>query len=228
MVTRENESISSVVYRTFNEFQEFHSKLRQLFPTVRFYNLSGSSAMRTNTKEVAFQRKIMLQTFLQNLYSLDEEISHSNIVYTFFHNLHRDNVQRNDNVQSSSGRQECQINLTIKFLNQTHQLSVFVGHVKYLSTNGVGGLPDTYVKTYITSDVDKASTKRKTGISKGTLNPTFNEELLYDMSMEFPHVLESKQLEVSIWNSGGLFDNHRLYETFIPLKRLFISKPDRH
>lgn len=45
---------------------------------------------RSEVKAVAEKRKYDIELFLASLYSLTDEISHSDLVYTFFHPLLRD------------------------------------------------------------------------------------------------------------------------------------------
>ncbi|VDP36279.1 unnamed protein product, partial [Heligmosomoides polygyrus] len=80
-------------------------------------------------------------------------------------------------------------------------------HVKHLALLATGQAPDTYVKSYIRPDPQNL-TKRKTQVVKASQNPTFNRE-------------------VSVWNSGGLMDNNKLYLLYIPLQKLKNRPEDR-
>lgn len=45
---------------------------------------------RSNIKQVAEKRRLDIEKFLVSLFRMADEISHSDLVYTFFHPLHRD------------------------------------------------------------------------------------------------------------------------------------------
>lgn len=45
---------------------------------------------RSNIKQVAEKRRIDIKRFLSSLFHMTDEICHSDIVYTFFHPLLRD------------------------------------------------------------------------------------------------------------------------------------------
>lgn len=45
---------------------------------------------RSNVKQVAEKRKYEIEKFLNLLFQMADEISHSDLVYTFFHPLLRD------------------------------------------------------------------------------------------------------------------------------------------
>lgn len=81
----------SFVSRTFSEFYELYSKVVAKFPLVQFPNLSSGPAIgRSNTQEVAEKRKKSLGKFLNRLMALSNEITHCDLVYTFFQPLLRD------------------------------------------------------------------------------------------------------------------------------------------
>ncbi|VDL76594.1 unnamed protein product [Nippostrongylus brasiliensis] len=179
-VVRESETVSSYVYRSFNEFNELYIKLRRRFPTVAFPVLSTGTKMRSNVREVAQRRMI-----------------DCDLVYTFFHLILRDsNIHNYIDMGNDSNRNQCEVYLRIQYnANKSHsQLSIFVA-------------PDTYVKSYIRPDPQNL-TKRKTQVVKASQNPTFNRE-------------------VSVWNSGGLMDNNKLYLLYIPLQKLKNRPEDR-
>ncbi|VDP20329.1 unnamed protein product [Heligmosomoides polygyrus] len=118
------------------------------------------------------------------------------------------------------------------------------GHVKHVALLATGQAQDTYVKSYIRPDPQNL-TKRKTQVVKASQNPTFSRELrrclflfsvvlvvevvdmqlysgLWVASMCCRHVLEE-----SVWNSGGLMDNNKLYLLYIPLQKLKNRPEDR-
>lgn len=50
---------------------------------------------RSNIKQVAEKRRYEIQKFLDQLFLMADEISHSDLVYTFFHPLLRDQQEAN-------------------------------------------------------------------------------------------------------------------------------------
>ena len=92
-VKREKQSDSIYLFRTYREFCELHQKLLQNFPLVsnQLESLSkGVYLGRSSVKAVAEKRLSELDQFLVSLFRLAEEISHSDLVYTFLHPLLRD------------------------------------------------------------------------------------------------------------------------------------------
>ncbi|XP_060794784.1 double C2-like domain-containing protein alpha [Neoarius graeffei] len=75
-------------------------------------------------------------------------------------------------------------------------LCVGVKRCAHLAAMDVNGLSDPYVKTYLKPDVKKKS-KHKTAVIKKTLNPEFNEEFFYEITL---NELATKTLEVSVWD----------------------------
>ncbi|KAF7704961.1 hypothetical protein HF521_020247 [Silurus meridionalis] len=75
-------------------------------------------------------------------------------------------------------------------------LCVGVRRCAHLAAMDVNGLSDPYVKTYLKPDVKKKS-KHKTSVIKKTLNPEFNEEFFYEITL---NDLATKTLEVSVWD----------------------------
>ena len=54
--------------------------------------------------KVAEKRKRDIGAFLQGLFRLSDEISHSDLVYTFFHPLHRDQEEANIHINKLKGK----------------------------------------------------------------------------------------------------------------------------
>lgn len=102
-VWREGAGEPFLLNRSYKEFLELHSKLCINFPMIvgNLKNLpKGPGLGRSNVKQVADKRKVQLQMFLDSLFKLAPEVSHSNLVYTFFHPLLRD--EENDDLDSDS------------------------------------------------------------------------------------------------------------------------------
>ena len=64
---------------------------------------SGLSVGRSNIKQVAERRRTDIERFLNSLFLMADEISHSDIVYTFFHPLLRDQQEANINATKVKG-----------------------------------------------------------------------------------------------------------------------------
>ncbi|XP_041939274.1 double C2-like domain-containing protein alpha [Alosa sapidissima] len=79
---------------------------------------------------------------------------------------------------------------------QRGRLCVGVQRCAHLAAMDVNGFSDPYVKTYLKPDVEKKS-KHKTAVIKKTLNPEFNEEFFYEISLS---ELARKTLEVTVWD----------------------------
>ncbi|XP_028843718.1 double C2-like domain-containing protein alpha isoform X2 [Denticeps clupeoides] len=75
-------------------------------------------------------------------------------------------------------------------------LCVGVQRCAHLAAMDVNGFSDPYVKIYLKPDVQKKS-KHKTAVIKKTLNPEFNEEFFYEISLS---ELATKMLEVTVWD----------------------------
>ncbi|XP_048848373.1 double C2-like domain-containing protein alpha isoform X2 [Brienomyrus brachyistius] len=75
-------------------------------------------------------------------------------------------------------------------------LCVGIVRCAHLAAMDVNGFSDPYVKIYLKPDLHKAS-KHKTGIMKKTLNPEFNEEFFYEISLP---ELSGKTLEITVWD----------------------------
>ncbi|XP_066578010.1 double C2-like domain-containing protein alpha [Amia ocellicauda] len=86
--------------------------------------------------------------------------------------------------------------LSLQFCTQRGGLIVGVVRCAHLAAMDVNGFSDPYVKTYLKPDVHKKS-KHKTAVIKKTLNPEFNEEFFYEISLS---ELSSKVLEVTVWD----------------------------
>ncbi|KAI3359227.1 hypothetical protein L3Q82_002608 [Scortum barcoo] len=74
-------------------------------------------------------------------------------------------------------------------------LCVGVKRCAHLAAMDVNGFSDPYVKIYLKPDIQKKS-KHKTAVMKKTLNPEFNEEFFYEISLS---ELTNKALEVTVF-----------------------------
>lgn len=221
-IERENLPDPMFIFRTYREFVEFHQKLCMMFPLAKFHPLPGNPLMgRTNVREVAERRKMELGFFASTLMGMAEEISHCDLVYTFFHPLLRDQegVAREKEARSlavrsrrSSSVTEIHGQVKLSIVYKNNSLFIMVMHAKNLSSPK-GTAPDPYVKTYLLPDSNK-TTKRKTKIVSKNCHPTFMEMLVYDLPFE---VIKHKALHVSIWDYDRVQENEFLGATLIPL-----------
>lgn len=75
-----------------------HSHYENKFDFLYFHSLpSGISVGRSNIKQVADKRRADIEKFLVSLFKMAPEISQSDLVYTFFHPLLRD--QKNPDIR---------------------------------------------------------------------------------------------------------------------------------
>ncbi|XP_067867148.1 synaptotagmin-like protein 1 [Heterodontus francisci] len=91
-------------------------------------------------------------------------------------------------------------------------------HILLLQCDDLAGAKknrsDPYVKSYLLPDKSSRS-KRKTSVRKKTLNPTFNERLMYKLEKD---ELQSRTLNLSVWHSDHFGHNLFLGEVEIPLE----------
>uniref|UniRef100_A0A3B3UIK7 Double C2 domain alpha n=1 Tax=Poecilia latipinna TaxID=48699 RepID=A0A3B3UIK7_9TELE len=90
-----------------------------------------------------------------------------------------------ENEQLHSLEERGRLLLSLQFLRCAH-----------LAAMDVNGFSDPYVKIYLKPDIQKKS-KHKTAVMKKTLNPEFNQEFSYDVSLS---ELAKKTLEVTVWD----------------------------
>uniref|UniRef100_A0A8R1DT10 phosphatidylinositol 3-kinase n=1 Tax=Caenorhabditis japonica TaxID=281687 RepID=A0A8R1DT10_CAEJA len=221
-VCRRSISVPSYIYRSFAEFDELHAKLRKRFPFFAV-SLNVSSNMRSNVRAIAQKRMIDVQRFIIFLFQQVDEICHCDLVYTFFHSILRDN-KCDTYIDTAELSPNCQIFLKMQYNSSKKVLNVFIGHVKNLALLQTGQPPDPYVKTYIRPEQQYYS-KRKTQVVRATQHPTFNKELTYENIAA--SLLPSRVLEISIWNNGGILDNHKMYMVTIQLSKIVMLSEDR-
>ena len=105
-VYRVGEKLPGFIYRSFEEVEELHRALVRRFGLAALPVLDFSSGFgRSNTAQIAAQRKIMLEHFFIRFLQLSDEITlvffllinslylnpfQCDSFYTFFHAIHRD------------------------------------------------------------------------------------------------------------------------------------------
>jgi len=167
---------------------------------------------------------------LSSLFLLAEEISHSDLVYTFFHPLLKDEEETNIHIhkhrdsaageggssggherKSSAGKIRGRIKLKIYYRAET--LHVLIQFVENLSVNDAREEPNSYVKVYLHPDPKKA-TKRKTRVVRRSCNPTFMEMLEYRTPLS---VVRTRTLQATVWDSSQFQENLFLGCVTVPL-----------
>ncbi|KAM4554198.1 phosphatidylinositol 4-phosphate 3-kinase C2 domain-containing subunit alpha [Fundulus diaphanus] len=225
---RDGHNEAQFVFRTFDEFQELHNKLTIVFPLWKLPGFPNRMVLgRTHIKEVAAKRKLELNSYVHNLMRSSPEVAQSDLIYTFFHPIARDEktegLETPPNIPEpllspTSGRVEGEVKLSISYRNGT--LFIMVMHIRDLVSED-GTDPNPYVKTYLLPDPQKTS-KRKTKISRKTRNPTFNEMLVY--SNYSKETLSLRELQLSVLSAESLRENYFLGGITLRLKDFDLSK----
>ncbi|XP_036742687.2 synaptotagmin-like protein 3 isoform X2 [Manis pentadactyla] len=107
-----------------------------------------------------------------------------------------------------------EIEFAIRYSFKTHSLEVCIRACKNLAYGEEKKKKcNPYVKTYLLPDRSSQG-KRKTGVHRNTLDPTFQETLKYQVE---PAQLVTRQLQVSVWHLGTLTRRVFLGQVIIPL-----------
>merc|ERR1719204_887220 len=227
-VTRLREKVPTYIFRTYKEFYEFHSRLCTLYPLSKFHSLpKGLSIGRSEVREVAEKRKREIGAFLLCLFRLSDEISHSDLVYTFFHPCLRDQEQEKAHLhvaklrdpqrgghqrKPSTGKICGRLKLSIFYSRDA--LKVMIHHIENLGfTDQSREEPNAYVKVYLKPDPSK-QTKRKTKVVRKNCNPSFMEMLEYRVPL---HTVKSRTLYASVWDCSQFQENMFLGSVSLPL-----------
>ncbi|EDO45977.1 predicted protein [Nematostella vectensis] len=209
-ICRANSDQATFVFRRFGHFIELHAKLSELYPDIALPRLPARIYLgRSQIRTVAERRRAELDTFLRHLLMMPQEISESDVLYTFLHPI--------PEVKSSSScvidvlivfslwRSPCvsgQIKLSIR--HERGALRVMVMHAKDLSSRNSSTAGDPYVKLYLLPDPSK-TTKLKTKIAKKSQNPTYNETLVYSNLSAAD--LKTRHLQVTVWDHDRVGEN---------------------
>ncbi|XP_063588936.1 phosphatidylinositol 4-phosphate 3-kinase C2 domain-containing subunit alpha-like [Penaeus indicus] len=234
-VDRENQREPTYLFRSYREFSEFHQKLCLVFPLARIHSIpKGVQIGRSEVKAVAEKRKLEIELFLATLFDLAPEISHSDLVYTFFHPLLRDQEDTDIHLKklkgkdtrssissgapNSAGQVQGQVKVSVQYLRG--QLQIMVHHARNLSLTSPGQEPSPYVKLYLLPDPHK-KTKRKTKVVKKTCHPTFMEPITYRMSQD---IIKQRVLEISVWSEDKFSENVYLGSCYLRLAALDLKE----
>nr|KAF6463292.1 synaptotagmin like 3 [Molossus molossus] len=107
-----------------------------------------------------------------------------------------------------------EIEFAIRYCFKTRSLEICIKACKNLAYGEEKKKKcNPYVKTYLLPDRSSQG-KRKTGVRKNTVDPTFQETLKYQVE---PAQLVTRQLQVSVWHLGTLAWRVFLGEVIIPL-----------
>ncbi|XP_054261584.1 phosphatidylinositol 4-phosphate 3-kinase C2 domain-containing subunit beta-like [Macrosteles quadrilineatus] len=230
-VQRVSQRDPTYLFRSYKEFVEFQQKLCIHFPLAKCYSLQSTSLHmgRSNIKQVAEKRLVDIKRFLVSLFKMADEICHSDLVYTFFHPLLRDQQEASIHEQklkerkkeriinSDSWRLRGQLKLSLHYQRGT--LMVMVHHARELPTAN-GQEPSTYVKVYLLPDPHK-QTKRKTKVIRRSCHPSFMEMLEYRMPLE---IVQHRVLQATVWNHDPLQENEFLGGVSLPLESLDLGR----
>ncbi|XP_072290570.1 phosphatidylinositol 4-phosphate 3-kinase C2 domain-containing subunit alpha [Eucyclogobius newberryi] len=226
-ILRDGQAEPQFIFRTFDDFQELHTKLTVLFPLWKLPSFPNKMVLgRTHVKEVAAKRKLELNNYVHNLLRSSTEVTQCDLVYTFFHPNARDDKTEGESVLKMpspplspvSGRVEGEVKLSISYRNST--LFIMIMHIRDLVSEE-GSDPNPYVKTYLLPDANKSS-KRKTKICRKTRNPTFNEMLVY--SGHNKESLALRELQLSVLSAESLRENYFLGGVTLRLKDFDLSQ----
>ncbi|XP_030665778.1 synaptotagmin-like protein 3 isoform X2 [Nomascus leucogenys] len=107
-----------------------------------------------------------------------------------------------------------EIEFAIRYCFKTRSLEICIKACKNLAYGEEKKKKcNPYVKTYLLPDRSSQG-KRKTGVQRNTVDPTFQETLKYQVA---PAQLVTRQLQVSVWHLGTLARRVFLGEVIIPL-----------
>uniref|UniRef100_A0A8C6LKX9 Phosphatidylinositol-4-phosphate 3-kinase catalytic subunit type 2 beta n=1 Tax=Nothobranchius furzeri TaxID=105023 RepID=A0A8C6LKX9_NOTFU len=223
-VEREGQLEVQLVQRTFEEFQELHSKLGLVFPSSKLPSFPSRLVIgRSRGEATADRRKDELNGYVWHLIHAAPEVAQCDLVYTFFHPLPRDETGgasakpagRPVSWAPASGKELGEIKLSISYKND--KLFIMVMHIRGLVSLSDGTDPDPYVKLYLLPDPMKMS-KKKTKAARRTCNPTYNEMLVYDRIPRGD--LDQRLIHLRVLSDGAFWENTLLGQTFIHLNRL--------
>ncbi|KAG9485490.1 hypothetical protein GDO78_008527 [Eleutherodactylus coqui] len=226
-VVRENLHETTNIQRSFEEFQELHSKLRLLFPSSQLPSFPSRFVIgRSRGEAAAERRKDDLNAYIWHLIHAPPQVAECDLVYSFFHSLPRDEKNLSNTVAQRPsdatwtvpvGKVGGEVKLSISYKND--QLFIMVMHIRSLPLQD-SNEPNPYVKIYLLPDPQK-TTKRKTKVAKKTCNPTYNEMLVYDRIPKGD--LQQREIWLTVLSEEGFWENILLGEVTIRLRDIDLS-----
>uniref|UniRef100_A0A4W3JDL4 Phosphatidylinositol-4-phosphate 3-kinase catalytic subunit type 2 beta n=1 Tax=Callorhinchus milii TaxID=7868 RepID=A0A4W3JDL4_CALMI len=221
-VDREGQHEATFVLRTFEEFHELHNRLRLMFPASKLPSFPSRFVLgRSRGEAMADRRKEELNGYVWHLINCPPEVAECDLVYTFFHQLPKDDKSGNTSSLPKAtdvpptppmGKVGGEVKLSISYKNDT--LFIMVMHIRGLVLQD-GKDPDPYVKIYLLPDPQKTS-KRKTKMARKTCNPTYNEMLVYGGIPRGD--VQQRTIHLRVLSEEAFRENFMLGEVFIKLK----------
>ncbi|CAI8040303.1 Phosphatidylinositol 4-phosphate 3-kinase C2 domain-containing subunit alpha [Geodia barretti] len=219
-VTRPQVSMT-MLFRRYREFDELHCRLTLCFPGDELPGFPGKTYIpgKSRARETVERRLSELNKYISLLLRMEARISESDVVYTFFHCLIRDE-QEKTRMEEESGNEggavAGKVKVHLMYDRKRESLSVMIRHVTDLVPREGTDTADPYVKMYLKPDVAK-TTKQKTKIARRTLHPTYNETFTYKV----PHqALSERSLELSVWDASILLNKQCLAVATVDLSTL--------
>lgn len=104
-----------------------------------------------------------------------------------------------------------EICISLKYIPVTSKLVVVILEAKNLKKMDSDGFSDPYVKVSLALNKKKWK-RKKTGVKKNTLNPYFNEEFTFDVTLE---QIQNVDLIISVWDHDKVNKNEQIGKVFV-------------
>ncbi|KAM5138698.1 synaptotagmin-8 isoform 1-T3 [Mantella aurantiaca] len=104
-----------------------------------------------------------------------------------------------------------EICFSLKYIPVTSKLVVVILEARKLKKMDNDGFSDPYVKVQLALNKKKWK-RKKTGVKKNTLNPYFNEEFNFDVSLE---QIQNVDLIISVWDHDKVNKNEQIGKIFL-------------
>ncbi|XP_073514859.1 synaptotagmin-8 [Phyllobates terribilis] len=104
-----------------------------------------------------------------------------------------------------------EICFSLKYIPVTSKLVVVILEAKKLKKMDNDGFSDPYVKVQLALNKKKWK-RKKTGVKKNTLNPYFNEEFTFDVTLE---QIQNVDLIISVWDHDKVNKNEQIGKLFL-------------
>ena len=131
-VIRDTEYDRNEVYRTYEEFGELYQQLVKKFPAIRLDETPHLKVFK-ETKQ-SHKRRQNVASLIKDTLSLQGEISHSDIVYTFFHSTLRD--QKHDSTHNEANARAKDYGLKSGDLNMSSSMELLDSDMSLKSDMG--------------------------------------------------------------------------------------------
>ncbi|XP_071974188.1 synaptotagmin-8 isoform X1 [Engystomops pustulosus] len=104
-----------------------------------------------------------------------------------------------------------EICFSLKYIPVTSKLIVVILEARKLKKMDNDGLSDPYVKVQLALNKKKWK-RKKTAVKKNTLNPYFNEEFTFDVTLE---QIQNVDLIISVWDHDKVNKNEQIGKLFL-------------